>query len=201
MLPKVAELIDRPFYYTISFEYSSYGRTLVDCQIRRNRHGALAVRSIAGSDETALSLALALLEDVQALEKLKMDLIRQPPLEKQRYEKGYYRECCINDWWVEYKRLGNEFVITRVYQQDEYGFQIEKLPYSVATDNVHFKVENQEQIHRSIGPDYSLEECRKWLKDGEELWIWNNIRALSGSAGFLIVKDGMILRQKGVLIS
>ena len=199
MLPKVAELIDRPYYYTVTFEYSSYGRPLIDCQIRRNAHRGLAVRFLAGTEESALDGAIELLEEVKELEKRSMDLLKGPLLEKQEYEKGYYRECCVDDWWVEYKRLGNEFVITRVYQQDEWGFQIEKNPFDTKKDS--FKVESQDQIDHNIGRDYSLEDVKKWLKDGEELWIWNNIRHLSGSAGFFIVKNGKVLRKKGILIS
>jgi len=40
-----------------------------------------------------------------------------------------------------------------------------------------------------------------FLKEGEELWFWNNMQFLSGRAGNAIVKDGMVIAKMATMMS
>jgi hypothetical protein len=175
MLDKVKDLIRRPTCHTITFEYHSYGSIIVVCTVNRIYHKHLGVEAVMGSDEEALDDALSLLTEVQALEEKIGHPIVCPPLEKQRFDKGYYREKIVDDWHVEFKRHGETFVITGVYQQDEHGFTIAKELREVTGEGCGriFQVTTQEQAEHFRD---NLEEVKTlWLKDGEELWAWDDI--------------------------
>ena len=76
----------------------------------------------------------------------------------------------------------------------------------------HFgKVENLEEnrIYRSLAdfdkftpnsPGFA-EKSLPELIEGEELYYWDDIRILSGNAGFLVVKDGMAIRKNKLIMA
>lgn len=191
MLDKVKELIQRPHCYKITFSYESYGAILVNCTVKRPYIKHLAVKCLASNEEEALNKALELLEEVEVLES-KIDIIKAPPLDKQKFVDGYYREVLFEDYEVEFKRTFDSYAITRIARKDVNGFYIVKEPYEVTKD--HFKVTNNLQ-------GMNVSEYRNMLKEGEELWGWNSIRYLSGSAGLLIVKNDKVIKVKGLMIS
>jgi hypothetical protein len=133
-----------------------------------------------------------LLDEVKKLEKKIGNVILCPSLDKQRYVDGYYREILFEDYEVEFKRTPDSYVISRISRKDENGFYL--VDRELADDR-YFKVE-KDQFH---GTD--LEPYRKLLKEGEELYAWDDIRYLSGSAGIVIVKDGKIIKSKGLAMA
>lgn len=191
MLDKVKELINRPHVYVITFKYETYGNIIVTCSVKRPYHKHLATQAVGGSEEEALNKALELLEQVKTLEqKVK---IEQPSLDKQKYVGGYYREKLFEDYEVEFKRTGDSYVITNISRKDEYGFYIVEEPYE-PTEKI-FKLDKAE-FHGTEVAKY-----RELLKEGEELYAWDNIGYLCGSAGLLVVKDGKIVKSKGIAMA
>lgn len=192
MLDKVKELINRPTCHTITFTYESYGSILVTCLVKPIYFKSMAVRGIAGSDEASLDLALGLLEEVKELEKKIDKVIPVPPLDKQPYVDGYYREFLFEDYEVEFKRTPNSYVISGIHRKDEHGFYyVDK----ELVDGRYFKLEKNDYHGTDITP------YRKLLKEGEELYAWDDIRYLSGSAGIVIVKDGRIIKSMGLAMA
>ena len=200
MLNTVKDLILRPTCHTITFEYHSYGDIIVVCTVKRIYHKHLAVQAVSTTDDGALNRALDLLDEVIVLEA-KIGHPIAP--ENMRNDDGYHRERLVDDWHIEYKRSGATFAITRVYRQDEYKFTICKEPRNIAAEDHGrvFQLTSQEQMVTTGFRDNLDNVKDQWLGEGEELWAWNDIRCLSGSAGYLIVKDGKIVREKCVLIS
>jgi hypothetical protein len=187
MLDKVKELINGPYLYKITFKYETYGDVIITCIVKRPYIKHLGVYGIGNSDELALNRALILLDKVKSLEeKVK---IEQPDLDKQKYVNGYYREIVFENYEVSFRRTPDSYVITDVSQKED-GFYLAEgecpLPKS------WLKMEKDELYGVDIKPYRAL------LKEGEELYYWDDIRHLSGSAGLAIVKDGKLIKTKSL---
>jgi hypothetical protein len=46
-----------------------------------------------------------------------------------------------------------------------------------------------------------IEKEKVFLKEGEKLWMFDNIRFLAGRAGFAMVKNGLVIKKKVMVIS
>jgi hypothetical protein len=190
MLDKVKELINRPHVYEITFKYETYGDVIVTCTVKRPYIKHLAVYGIANTDEQALANALILLDKVKALEeKVK---ILQPDLDKQKHVNGYYRETVFENYEVSFRRTPDSYVITDVRQKED-GFYLAESDYPLP--KTWLKMGKNELY------GVNIEQYRALLKEGEELYYWDNIRHLSGSAGIAIVKNGNVIKTKGIAIS
>ena len=203
MLPIIEKLITRPIGHTITFEYHDcYGTILVTCWVKPIYHKSLATRAIAKTDEEALDRALKLLEKVKQLEtdiaaaegkeEWAVHLEPKNP-EKQKNDGGYLREFHLNDIEVEFRRHYDKFDISGITRKDQYGFYITETPYPPG-ENLK-KVTNNAEIETRFACKLSP------LNEGEEWWVWDDIRPLSGSAGLLVVKDGLVIREKCYIIS
>ncbi len=183
MLDKVKELINRPHVYEITFKYETYGDVIVTCIVKRPYIKHLGVFGIGNSDELALNRALTLLDKVKALEeKVK---IEQPNLDKQKHVNGYYRETVFENYEVSFRRTPDSYVITDVKQKED-GFYLTEGEYPLP--KTWLKMEKNELY------SVNIESYRALLKEGEELYYWDDIRNLSGSAGIAIVKDGKLIK-------
>lgn len=188
MLERVKELIHRPYIYKISFTYESYGSTLVSCVVKRPYHKSLGIYGIAGDDEEALTIALSRLDEVKELEEKLGGNIYSPPLDKQQYIGGYYRKILFEDYEVEFKRTHDSYDISNIKRRDEHGFYYTNRKL----DDEFFKSDKKEFFN------IDTTEFDELLKEGEELYYWDNIQGLAGSAGVAIVKDGRIIKMKGL---
>ena len=159
----------------INFEFQDAYCDYVSCTIERRYHEHLPVQRASGSSDDALKFALELLEEVKPWD----DKLRMPDVSHQQFQGGYYREMLDEEYEVEFKRYGLKFVITDIRRKDKDNFYYSKIPYPVSKDDTF---------------------VRK-LPDDTELWTWNNISYLSGTAGQMIVKDGMVIKSKMTAIS
>jgi len=181
---KIDELTSREYNLKVILEYDAYG---VVCMLKRVYHKHLGVRVVADNDINALDKALGLLKNLQELEKKAGD-IKSPPQNKQELDGGYWREFVFENYEVEFRRCGHEFVVTDINQKLFDDYYLIKEPYDPTKKDDMWKTE---------------EECEesKYLNPGEELWQWDNIGVLTGSAGYAIVKDGKVIKTKCTMIS
>jgi len=190
MLDKVRELIDRPHCYTVTFKYQSCGS--VTCIIKRPYIKHLAVHKVADTEETALKSALELLDKVKFLES-KIGTIKAPDLDHQKYEGGHYREILFEDYEVDFKRSYQTYEICDIRRKDQHGFYIVDEPYVLEK---HISKLDKDEFY-----GYNVSDLQLVLGEGEELYFWDNISHLSGSAGLVIVKNGKVIRTKGIAMA
>ncbi len=183
---KIEELTSHEHSLKVILEYDlSY----VTCILKRPYCKHLGVRAVAGNDTDALDKALKLLKEVEELEEKVGDL--KSPQDEQ-FDERYYREIVFEDYEVECCGYGGCFVITDISRKEPSGYYLVKKPYDPTKRNDMRKVEKE--------CEESKEES-KYLNSDEELWEWDNIRFLSGSAGYAIVKDGKVIKTKMMIIS
>jgi hypothetical protein len=187
MKKKIAELNKKRLTVELQFEPYGLSQIHVVCILKRQYFKHLAVRSFDLSFEGAVERAEALLEKLVELEKKLGKPLEAPPLESQKFEGGYTRKKVAREGdaniEVEYRRKGNEFVVTRIYLVDDHGFYIEPEPQDVTSD----LTPSQQEI--------------EGLTEGQSLYEWNDIGYLSGSAGLAIVEKGKVVKTKTTMIS
>ena len=191
MIPKLEELLDKGFEVTLHYEGYARDTQWCVCTLKRPYVRHIEVQKLGNTDLLALSNALRLLDKVEELEKHVK--IGQPDGEKQKYHKGYYREIIFENYEVEFKRMH----VTDITRKDPQGFYILDNPKEVI-ENERYCIATPERIEHTFGEKYINKYT---LEEGETLWMWNDIRCLSGSAGLLVVKDGKIIKEKGILLS
>ena len=191
MLEKVKELIHIPHCYKITFTYETYGEILVSCAIKRPYYKSLAVYGLGDSEEAAFECAFNRLNEVKSLEEKLGNYIESPSLDKQKYIDGYYREILFEDHEVEFKRTSDSYNISNIRRKDQNGFY-----YTDAEiPSYYFKLKDEELW------GHSRSKYEKFLNEGEELYAWDEIKFLSGSAGLAIVKDGRVIKTKGIAMA
>lgn len=126
-------------------------------------------------------------EDIKSTVNDTIQFARRPDLvkpsdEDQRLNNGYFRNT-VGDSIVEWKRIKDEFYLVGYSKDLPHGLIECKPPKSLDNWN------NSEPIthEHNYLTDYKLE-------DGEEIWSWDNLGILSGSSGFLIVKDNLVVK-------
>lgn len=181
---KIEELTSHEHNLKVILEYDP---SYVVCILKRSYHKHLGVKAVADNDINALDKALNLLKEVQELEE-KTGIIKSPPQDKQKFDGGYWREVVFEDYEVEFCRRGYDFVITTISQKEPSGYYLVKEPYDPTKRNDMRKVEKECEESERLNPD-------------EELWEWDNVQFLSGSAGYAIVKEGKVVKTKTVIIS
>jgi hypothetical protein len=191
MLDKVKELILRPHCYKITFTYESYGDLLISCIINRPYYKSLGVYGLSGTEEMAFDRAFKRLQEVIDLEKKIGHVIESPPLDKQECIDGYYREFVLDDVEVEFKRTAKSYNITNISRKDKNGFYLT----DAEIPEYYFKLKDPE-FH-----GHSLQKYNSLLSKDEELYAWDDIRFLSGSAGLAIVKNGRVIKTKCIAMS
>jgi len=172
---KLTDIMSRSGIDKIGFEFQDAYCDIVYCTIERRARGLLPVQSHASSSDKALKSALELMEKVKLWDKL----ISAPTIDKQPYQGGYHREMLNEDSEVEFKRRGIGFVITGIKLKDSNGFYCHDIPKPVSEDLTFVKD----------------------LPDGTQLYTWDNIGFLCGTAGEVIVKDGLQIKSKMTKIS
>ncbi len=183
---KLTEITSRTGIEKITFEFEDAYCDIVYCTIRRTFRESIPVQSRSTNSDDALKRALVLLESVKPWDSV----LKMPSKEKQPYYHGYYREMLDAEHEVEFKNVGMiagrfgdedeaEFAVTGIHRKDSNGFYYAE--ERVLVDNTHTFVKD--------------------LEDGTQLYTWDDIQALSGTAGELIVKDGVIIKSKMTAIS
>lgn len=165
---------------SVSIEYEPYSsfsdKMFVVCCLTRHYFKSNPVMFLASSTEESLKRTTELLDKVKKLEEIAT--IPIPILEKQPYNCGYYREIVFQDYEVEFKNKNGIFYITAIRRKDLNGFYY--------TD-----------------PPFPVKDEYKFIKHSDEgdVYEWNDLGFLSGSKGLLIVKDGMVIKEKMTAIS
>lgn len=163
------------FSTTIEFVHEDCYCYCVTCIIKRFRN--VSVYALADSQDKALEYALELLEEVIELEKTTKIVL--PEQSKQPYEGGYCTSEIGNNKELVFKRFGEVFYLGNIIKKAENGFYYVKKPYKIPE---HYEFE-------------------KDLENGEQLFTWNTIQMLSGTAGEAIVKDGLVIKSKTTVVS
>lgn len=172
---KLTDIMSRTGIESINFDFADMYCDIVHCTITRRAYDSIPVQCCSDNSDDALKRALKLMEQVKPWGgKLKM-----PSKEKQSFNGGYYREMIDAENEVEFKRRGDSYVITSIRRKDADGFYYSEEPYPVKKEHTFVKD----------------------LPDGTQLWAWDNIGFLSGTAGELIVKDGKVIKSRMTAIS
>jgi hypothetical protein len=166
--------IDRHRLLAVTFIVETYGELFVNAVLDRAPVHRVPVMALASTFAESVSRAEILLEKVNKLELALGHAIEPPDPKEQPFENGYARNFVKDDIEVEFKRKDCRFVITGINRRDENGFYIHEPPVPVRE---------------------KMKFVRK-LQDDLELWEWDDIGILSGSAGVCIVKDGNIIKSK-----
>lgn len=181
----VKSAIERHRLLAISFFTETYGGMFVTATLERNHRelpghkGQLSVQALAGDFVTAIAWAEKLLEKVNILESAIGSALESPKPDQQPYENGYFHTFVKDDIQVSFKRNGSRFVITNVNRRDTEGFY----------------------IHEHPSPVQGKMKFVQKLDNGLEMWEWNDIGILTGTAGECVVRDGMIIKSRTTRMS
>jgi hypothetical protein len=182
--PSVEQLIQAAIQkhrlMSVTFLVEDYGRhVFVNAILERNpRVGATGqkvhVMALASTFVEAVARAEIVLEKVNNLELALGHVIESPDPKEQLFENGYCRKFVRDDIEVEFKRKDCRFVITGIRRKDAEGFYLHEPPL----------------------PIQGKMKFTRQLADGLELWEWDDLGILTGTAGECIVKDKMIIKSK-----
>ncbi len=158
---------------SITFEHEQMGinRPYISCALKRPYFKSLPVIASSSTSEDAFARARVLLDKVRQLEKVMKIAI--PDIENQTIDGGYHREMLVDDIEVEYKNIGQIFHISAITRKDSEGFYYLNTPIPLTKE-------------------YKFVEKKGDL----DIYSWNTIGPLCGSRGLIVVKDGMIIKQK-----
>lgn len=189
----------------VSITCESFGIFYYTCKIHRAYIKKLPVQVSGQSAEVAFALAKMLVEEVETLEKDLGDILHvdadTPGINVWR--DGYALLPVTDDpkdqRRVSYKTIGTgEYVITSVQIRDKRGYLVLKEPQDVSELKDHFAVNDYTRSHFEKD---EIEEEKKFLAEGEELYIFDDISYLCGRAGFAVVKGDKVIRRKTIIIS
>jgi hypothetical protein len=158
---------------TISFTHEYVYIWSVECRIDRYRN--ISVMSLRDTQVNALNDALKLLEKLTEIEKTTKIVV--PDLSNQLNDKGYHREI-VGDTQFSYKRINNKFYLCGINKKIGDGFNVLNTP--VPIDNTYKFIEHT---------------------DKGDLYEWDDIQFLSGTAGLAYVKDGLVVASKIIRMS
>jgi hypothetical protein len=176
------DLIKGPQHYSVDFHYENvYGKIYITCTIHDGYYHYKKEFWVSGgpaqTEDEAFEKALIILNKVLFLDNIPC----QPDLSKQANQNGYYREMIGEETEVEFKRVENHYVITNIRRKDKDGFYSLDNPYPVE--------QNKTLYFSHI------------LDNGDDLYKWNTCRGLSGSWGEAIIRNGMVIKTKGIGLS
>ncbi len=172
---KLEGLLKKTSVEKFIIEHELYGVSTICTTAILKRKKLVSLMAVSESTAECINLVAKLFDKVNELEKNVP--IPIPSLEKQPYNLGYYKEVVFKDdkidYEVEYKRMDDIFYIKNIRRKTEDGFYIVDEPYQVPAN---FKF-----IQSTPAGD---------------VYHWDNIRFLSGTAGEAIVKDGKVIKTK-----
>lgn len=220
MYDKINELLNigykSKYYFNIIFRYRNiYSKMYIDCFLEAQRYNDninILGTSSNGNGEEALNDAYSILEEINNLIKSKdQDFVfPYPKSDDQKFQEGYFRiEIPDSEDEIEFKRFKDKYYITRITKKDNNGFYYYDVPIKLEDASTHFERFEEFNIekHKNLcrGFDKNTHKINYSnipdVKDGEELYVWNSMKCLSGTSGFLIVKDGCVIKNKMILIS
>ena len=171
----IEQIIEKLGKYTttISFTHEYVYIWAVECIIDRYRD--VSVMALRDTQDNALNDALKLLEKLTELEKTTKIVV--PDLSNQPNNKGYHHTM-VGNTKLGYKRINNKFYLYSINTITEDGFVVLNTP--VPIDKTYTFIRNT---------------------DKGDLYEWDDIGFLSGSAGLAYVKDGLVIASKTLRIS
>ncbi len=170
----------------------TYCREYFVCELKRAYYKKLPILRVGKTEEGAYNLAKELFTEVENLEDKHGFLINALP---SYCIKGYTHRM-YDDYEVSFKQeYVNYYVITDVRRKDNNGYYLNAQPYPIGV--YHSKIEDCKDKYLLDCAD----EEKEYLKEGEELWTYDNIGYLIGAAGFCVVKDGLVIRSKMVMMA
>jgi len=118
-----------------------------------------------------------------------------PTDEDQKCNNGYCSTKISDNKYVEWKRMDDRFYVISIYDKDDAGFVLLKTPVSISEYPNAQPFSELVRIEHYNYPSYEEKIFSKLkLENGESLWCWDTIQVLSGRAGLIIVKDGMVTK-------
>lgn len=174
---KLTSIMSRSDVDKIHFEFQDAYCDVVYCTIERRNCNLLPVMSHSNNSDDALKQALELIKEVEPWDKL----IKKPSKEHQPYYHGYCREMLDEENEVVFQNIGGDkFAIIEIHRKDKAGFVYsdKSFPIEKATNPLTFV---------------------KDLPDGTQLWTWNTIEYLSGTASEVIEQAKLSLRAVWLL--
>lgn len=184
------------------FEYHPYG--FFTCKLIRDmtygKSTELPIEAVGSSADDAFDKAKELMERIEAIRGINPDWVKAPLIEKKIDNKNEFLYIDSNELiglpfihpnskvqiCFQYKDKEGKIFITDISQKSNDGFFIVDKPYPLSEANG--KIEKTNDIHTT-------------LQDGEELYSYNDMGFLSGSAGLLVVKDGMVIRTQTLMMA
>lgn len=201
---KLNEIKDFPREIELNY-YFCYSRLYCDCLIRDTKYSNHVVLHTSSNGILSIEQAEKLLCKLKETEDKfgKLDL---PNPKDQSIEGGYTHKMITDDIEVSFERINKTkkfgpygmYALTHISKKDKFGFYYLDTPISVEESEIKFyplKKLTSQNTRLAVNPsDYHLE-------DNEEIYMWDDIRYLSGTAGLAIVKDGKVIKTKMTMIS
>jgi len=182
----------------VTITYDPYGFYV--CTIKRAYFRKLQVQATGKTAEAAFEAAKERVKRVEALEKDlgKLLYVDADTPGINQYDNGYALLPVTDDpkeiRHVHYKTIGSSYVIVGLQLRDENGYQVFEEPKE--PNEEFFKADSE---HPVLGR--YMEKEKQHLKEGEELYMFDTIQMLSGSAGFAVMKDNKVLRMRTDIVS
>lgn len=186
---------------SVSIAYESYGYYV--CTVTRAYVKKMPIEVVGSTAEKAFDLAKRRVRAVEKLEKEIGKLLHvdsnTPNINK--YKNGYSLLPATDEPQDQRKVLyktkeNNKYVIADLQLIDENGYLILE-----ESKTLNGKLVNVNDVPESHCLFPYIETEKKHLKDGEELFCFDTLGFLSGSSGFVVVKNGEFLRTKTIVIS
>ena len=166
-IEKILEKLGK-YTTTISFTHEYVYIWAVECRIDRYKN--ISVIAMRDTQENSLNDSLKLLEKLTEIEKTTKIVV--PDLSNQLNNNGYHGEM-VGDTQFSYKRINNKFYLCGINTKTADGFNVLNTP--VPINNTYKFIEHT---------------------DKGDLYEWDDIQFLSGTAGLAYVKDGFVVAAK-----
>lgn len=183
------------------FEYHPYG--FFTCKLIRDmKYGKsteLPIEAVGSSADDAFDKAKELMERIEAIRGINPDWVKAPLVDKIVENRNEFLYIDSDELiglpfihsnsriqiCFQYKE--EQFFITDISQKSKDGFFIVDKPYPLSEANGKIEKTN--------------DKTHVVLQEGEELYSYDDLGFLSGSAGLLVVKDGMVIRTQMLMMA
>ncbi len=168
----------------ISFTYENvYGTIYIYCSIHRIYYQHLPVKASGKTEKEALANALALLKKLKEIE-----------VANKLYKKEVTGKCVMDlqdNKKISFKEERDTHFVRNIWTVDKYEFTTYFKPNPLIPKYFK-KLEGNNFMGMVV--DYPL-------ADGEEMYYWDTIAPLSGSAGLAVSKGKYVIKTKILIVS
>lgn len=190
---KLLQSLGNKFYDVEVIYRNVYRHIMVDCRLLCRRKSPIGVLSVGNSKnvKTVINNAIKLLDDVFYIQG-KLGDISMPTYEDQPWVNGYHRIMISDDTEIEFQRIDSKtfgkFVITAISKKDKNGFYFLSKPLTIEKfTEKYYPIQKVANL---------LDAEKKYVNNDELLYCWNDIRPLSGTSGYLIIKNGKVIKSR-----